>query len=51
MKRLGPSGILFATVIILAALQFDYAARARPPLRASRSFGSACSRMCPLDDG
>ena len=31
MKRLGPFGILFATVIILAALQVDYAAFGKPP--------------------
>jgi hypothetical protein len=31
MKRLGPFGILFATVTILAALQFDYAAVGTTP--------------------
>ena len=31
MKRLGPFGILFASVIILAALQFDYAAAGTTP--------------------
>jgi hypothetical protein len=31
MKRLGPFGILFATFLILAALQFDYAAVGRAP--------------------
>ena len=31
MKRLGPLGILFATVIVLAALQLDYAAFGTTP--------------------
>jgi hypothetical protein len=31
MKRLGPFGILFASVLILAALQLDYAAAGKAP--------------------
>ena len=49
MKRLGPFGILFASVLILAALQFDYAAVGSAPSETvSRMSSLAIALACIL---